>query len=455
MRYDVVVIGAGAAGISAARALSSAGKRIVILEARPRIGGRVFSRQVPSLPIPIELGAEFVHGETATTLSIIEAARLTALQLPDTHWWSRGDRWKLVPDFWGKINAVLAKIGDGSADRSFDEFLQRTRGLTAPERELARTFVEGYHAAHAERISARALSAADTEQEPEGEANRQFRLAGPQQAVLDWLAAGVEPDRCSIRTATIVTKIRWSAGSVVVETRSSLTQRVEELRARAALVTVPVGVLKAPDDVEGAISFDPPLPKKKRALARLETGHVVKMALVFSEAFWDAPAFVRERARGANNSRGLPLNFVHSSSRYVPTWWTTAPIRSPILTAWAGAHAADALLAETEETRVERVLDELSAQWRVPRRELDALLTEVHTHDWLHDPFSRGAYSYAGVGGATAHAALAAPVSGTLFFAGEATSGDETGTVAGAIDSGRRAAAEVLRAWFQVSGFRG
>ena len=79
------------------------------------------------------------------------------------------------------------------------------------------------------------------------------------------------------------------------------------------------------------------------------------------------------------------------------------------------------------------------------RRRIDDLLTGTCTHDWQSDPFSRGAYSYAAVGGSTAHARLAAPVDGTLFFAGEATSGDETGTVAGAIDSGRRAAREVLR----------
>jgi monoamine oxidase len=81
----------------------------------------------------------------------------------------------------------------------------------------------------------------------------------------------------------------------------------------------------------------------------------------------------------------------------------------------------------------------------MPRRKLASLLTGAHTHDWQRDPFARCAYSYAAPGGSTAAAALAKPVAATLFFAGEATSSDETGTVAGAIESGRRAAKEILR----------
>lgn len=443
MRHDVVIIGAGAAGLAAARSLSGAGRRVLILEARPRIGGRVFSQQLPSLPVSLELGAEFVHGENATTFSIVQAASLTAVQLPDTHWWSDGARWKLVPGFWSRIDAVRRKIGNPKHDVSFAEFLRRQRNLSASQRELARTFVEGYHAAHADRISARALTAADGEQDDAG-GNSQFRLAGPQSALIDWLAAGLEPERCTLRPGSIVRAVEWSAGSVNVTYRSALTGRQETARAGAAVITVPIGVLKAAGDQEGAIRFDPPLKKKQTALDQIESGHVVKIAFVFREAFWEDASFVRDRAR-SGGGRGTPLNFVHSSSRFVPTWWTTAPIRSPILTAWAGGHAADALLAEAPDARIERALEELATQWSVPRQRINDLLAGAYSHDWQGDPFSRGAYSYAAVGGSTAHARLAAPVEGTLFFAGEATSGDETGTVAGALDSGRRAAREILR----------
>jgi len=441
-RYDVAIIGAGAAGLAAARSLSGAGKRVCLLEARGRIGGRVFSLHLPDLPLPVELGAEFIHGENATTFAIVDAAGLTAAQLPDNHWWSRDGRWELVEGFWEQVERLRAKIPDRQTDLSFDAFLRSRRGLSPRLRELACTFVEGYHAAHADRISALALRASDGEQE-EGDP-KQFRLAGGQDAIVEWLRAGLDPDRVDLRLGTIATDVRWSQGSVAIGCRSSATRATETIRAAALIVTIPIGVWKAPHDQEGAIRFDPPLREKERALALIEPGHVVKIAFRFRERFWDEGSFTAERAR-TKADRGTPPNFVHSSSRFMPTWWTAGPFRSPVVIGWAGGSAADALLAEGSGAIVDRGLDALAEAWCVPRRRLESLLVGTFTHDWQSDPFSRCAYSYAGVGGKDAHAALGKPLRGTLFFAGEATSGDETGTVAGAIESGRRAAKELLR----------
>ena len=140
----------------------------------------------------------------------------------------------------------------------------------------------------------------------------------------------------------------------------------------------------------------------------------------------------------------MPLNFVQSSDRYVPTWWTTAPVRSPMLTAWAGGHAADRLLSESPASRIDRALASLASIFKMQRSVIDDLLSTTHLHDWQAAPFSRGAYSYAAVGGTRAHKELGKPVASTLFFAGEATNDEETGTVSGAITSGKRAAAEFL-----------
>ena len=413
MTYDAIVIGAGAAGLSAARALSGARKRICLLEARPRVGGRIHTLHLPDLPLPIELGAEFVHGENATTFAIVDAAALAAAQLPDDHWWLEGGQRTRI-DFWEEIDKVRAKIGVMKRDISFAEFLRRRKDLTPRLRELACNFVEGYHASHADRISAQVLRSADEEQEGE---NKQFRIANGQDALVDWLRAGLDPERCSLFLGTVAKRVQWSPGSVSVETD---TQR---FRARALVVTIPIGVWKA-----GALEFDPPLREKERALEKLEAGHVVKIAFRFRERFWDE------------------INFLHSNDRHMPTWWTFAPFRAPVLTGWAGGHAADALLAEGSEAMIDRALHAMSAAWKTPRKKIDALLAGTFTHDWQADPFSRCAYSYAAVGGANAHDALARPIRKTLFFAGEATSSDQTGTVAGAIESGTRAAREMLRA---------
>jgi monoamine oxidase len=430
MKFDAIVIGAGAAGLAAARDLSAGGRRVCIIEARDRIGGRILTQRIADLPLPLELGAEFIHGAGASTFSIVDAASLLTYQLPDTHHWSEsGGEWSHLNDFWEQIDRLRAQIPAGR-DRSFASFIRSRRSLDARQRELACSFVEGYHAAHADRISALALRSADSEAD-DSDTNAQFRVGAGYDTVLNWLRAGLDPDRTELRLSTLVTAIDWRKGEVAVATSAARGSRTETLRARAAIITIPIGVWKAPAEQRGAIRFTPELRDKKDALAKLEIGHVVKIVFRFRERFWE--------------SRDKQLNFLHTSDRYVPTYWTAAPVRAPLLTAWSGGHAADRLLAEGSDAMIDRALDSMANAFAMKRRELDAQFVAAYTHDWQADPFSRGAYSYAGVGGHAAHQRLARPLQSTLFFAGEATSGDETGTVSGAITSGRRAARELLR----------
>jgi monoamine oxidase len=437
MRFDVIVMGAGVAGLAAARELSGAGKQVCVIEARQRLGGRVFTIHDQASPLPIELGAEFIHGSAPDTFAIVDAASLLAYQLPDNHWWSRDGRWQRIDDFWQRIDRVRARIGDGP-DRSFADFLKAQRSLPPKIKELALTFVEGYHAAHAERISAKSLQFADGEQEdPSG--RKQFRIGGGYDALVAWLQAGLDPDRTSLRIGTPVESVEWRAGDVTVRTSGG-----DELRADSLLVTIPLGVLKAPTGQPGSIVFTPALRTKERALEKLEIGHIVKIVFTFRERFWDDDDFLSARSASKGIKPNESLNFVHSNDPHIPTWWTSAPVRSSTLTAWAGGHAADRLQAESPDSRIDRALESLSSVFAIERNTVDDLLASSHTHDWQADPFSRGAYSYAAVGGTRAHATLAKPVESTIFFAGEATNGEETGTVSGAIASGKRAARELL-----------
>ncbi|MEA2236017.1 MAG: hypothetical protein QOC81_741 [Thermoanaerobaculia bacterium] len=437
MRFDVIVIGAGVAGLAAARALSGAGKHVCIVEGRPRIGGRVLTIQDPASPLPIELGAEFIHGSAPDTFAIVDAASLLAYQLPDNHWWSRNGQWQRLDDFWQRIDRVRARIGDGP-DRSFADFLKAQRSLPPKVKEFALNFVEGYHAAHAERLSAKSLTLADGEQQ-DPSARKQFRIGSGYDALVAWLQAGLDPNRTSVRLGTPVESVEWRAGDVAVR-----TSRGDELRADSLIVTIPLGVLKAPAGQSGAIVFNPALQAKERAAAKLEIGHIVKIVFNFRERFWDDDDFVKTRSTSKKTIASDAMNFLHSNDPHVPTWWTSAPVRSTTLTAWAGGHAADRLLTESPDSRIDRALESLSSAFAIERKTLDDLLASSHTHDWQADPFSRGAYSYAAVGGTRAHATLAKPVESTILFAGEATNGEETGTVSGAIASGKRAAREVI-----------
>lgn len=444
MTFDVAIIGGGAAGLSAARVLSGAGQQVCILEARPRLGGRIFTLHQSDLALPIELGAEFIHGATPTTFRIVDAAALPACELPDNHWWSSDGSWQSLGRYWEKIEAVRRMIPAGGRDRSFAEFLESRRRLDSRLRQLAFGFAEGYHAAHADRLSARALRSSDEEQDEDAGGNRQFRLVSGQDAIVEWLRAGLDPSRVTLRLGSVATLVEWSPGRVVVHWRAARSRSIERIRASKLVVTLPIGVWRAAEGAEGSVRFDPPLREKEKALAQLESGHVVKIAFRFREAFWDDSAFLSQR-RGPRARPLPPLNFLHSSDPLMPTWWTTAPLRSPILIGWAGGPAADALLAEGIDAAVDRGLDALSRAFGLPRRKVEGMLEGAFTHDWQSDPFSRGAYSYPAVGGANAHRLLSRPLRQTLFFAGEATSGDQTGTVAGAIESGERAAREILR----------
>jgi protoporphyrinogen oxidase len=178
MESPIIILGAGAAGLAAAKELADQGREIVIVEARNRIGGRIHTLRDPKLKIPIELGAEFIHGRPESTWRIIHRAGLHAFDLPFEHKRLRAGRVVEMPD----MDKALAKVMGGLAhlgrrDQSFADYLRRYHagGSQADARKFALSFVEGFDAADPERISAQSLAA---EQKGIGDvdAETQFRL---------------------------------------------------------------------------------------------------------------------------------------------------------------------------------------------------------------------------------------------------------------------------------------
>jgi monoamine oxidase len=141
------------------------------------------------------------------------------------------------------------------------------------------------------------------------------------------------------------------------------------------------------------------------------------------------------------------MTFLQTTDHEVAVWWTAAPVRAPLLVAWSGGPPGRALSEHPLAEREARVLAALARQLGMSIRRLERALLECWTHDWEHDPFARGAYSYPLVGGSDAARTLARPIARTLYFAGEAVAPEARwGTVHGAIASGRHAAAALLRA---------
>jgi monoamine oxidase len=193
----------------------------------------------------------------------------------------------------------------------------------------------------------------------------------------------------------------------------------------------------------GAIEFDPPLEAKHEPLARLAMGMVARVTLRLSTRFWASDAYAKRV--GADELH--TMSFLQSADPAFPTWWTHYPATTPLIVAWQGGPRARSLIERGRGVVEREAVAALARQFHLTRANATRLVEGVWFHDWMHDAFARGAYSYQKVGGSDAPAALARPIGGTLFFAGEATDEEgRNGTVHGAIATGRRAARQVVRA---------
>jgi monoamine oxidase len=252
-----------------------------------------------------------------------------------------------------------------------------------------------------------------------------------------------------VRLNTVVTEIAWKPGAVEVTTQSPEPspeqspeqsperQQHDSIRADAAVITLPLGVLQAPLGTGGAVCFRPELTEKATALKQLEMGTAIRLVLCFRQCFWTDPNLV---------PTPMPdMSFLSAPGELFPTWWSSVSAKTAMLTGWSGGARAEQLSGRGNAAIVERGLEVLRHVFGVPLESLRNLLQESFVHDWQSDPYCRGAYSYPLAGGKEAGRRLGAPVGNTLFFAGEATDcSGNNGTLHGAIASGQRAATELL-----------
>jgi len=419
LEFDCIVVGAGIAGLAAARALINAGKRVAVLEARPRTGGRLHSIRAEGCDLPIELGAEFIHGKPPELLDLVSEAGKSCFELDGRA--LRTENGRLQDGDFGEAFSVLRGLPE-EPDQSFKHWMQGQHYPSATA-AAATSYVEGFNAADAAIIGIRGL-VVQQRAEDAIDGNRVFRVEQGYSSLAEYLAQQFTAAGGTLYLSSPVRRIEWSRGSVRVEsgTRGQLPRKSHAPRC---IVTLPLGVLQ-----RGDVLFDPVPRRSLDAAAQLAMGSAVRIVMVFRERFWNADY--------AN------LRFLFLEGAMPSVWWTSAPNASPTLTGWVGGPRAHDPAIATSGGLLRKGIDGLARAFRVAPEAIVKRLLTWHTHNWQTDTYSQGAYSYVPKGAFDAMRSLAEPVEDTLFFAGEHT--DFTGhwgTVHGALHSGLRAAGQV------------
>lgn len=426
--FDTIVIGAGVSGLAAARLLGRAGRHVVVLEARDRVGGRVWTDR--SDGHTTDVGASWIHGITDSPVAAAaEAFGLRTVEFtvggyqpdsrPIAHYAPDGTRLSdaAAQRYVADIHAVDATLRDvvaaSAPDASYrdvtDEALRR-HGWDEERAQRVREYLE--HRSEEQYGAWIADLAAHGLDDDTVDGDEVVFPDGYDQLPAH-LAQGLD-----VRLGHIVTRIDWTDDGVTVTTEHGT------IAADSAVITVPVGVLHS-----GDFTIEPPLPESiSGPLGRLTMNAFEKVFLRFPTKFWDEDVYVVRQ-------QGPEAAWWHS-------WYDlTALHDEPTLLTFAAGPAA----VETRTWDDARIMESVLTQLRRLYGDGVPQPTGIRVSRWQADPFARGAYAYMTVGSTTDdHDALAAPVGGVLHIAGEATWTADPATVTAALLSGHRAAENVL-----------
>jgi monoamine oxidase len=417
---EFLVVGAGAAGLMTARELARAGRRVTVVEARDRCGGRIWPLPAREFGYPAEGGAEFVHGAAPVTRALMREARVSLLPTAGTQWSTRTGA--LLPDesslpHAGRFYQALSAV---EVDLPIAEFLEThfaERQYERLRRAITRT-VEGYDAADPRRASTLALRDEwlARDEGPHG------RIAEGYGAVVDYLALDCRRHGAAIHLGAVVAAIDETLGRI-----AACCHDGARFEADAAILTVPLPLLSE-------IALPPAARERAAAAADIGFGNVVKILLRFATRWW-----------ADHGGRDLAdLSFLFSDAA-VPTWWTQHPAGHPVLTGWFAGPKADRVSSLTAAELVDMGLASLAEIFDLAADRIRRDLVASRAINWGNDPFARGAYSYATPQTRAAQSALRKRDGGAIFVAGEALySGPDMGTVEAALASGLETARTIL-----------
>jgi monoamine oxidase len=431
-KTDVIIIGAGAAGLMAAYTLVKSGKTVAVLEARNRIGGRIHTVNNQAFTNQTELGAEFIHGNLPVTLNLLKEAGIGYYGVDFEMWQHHNGTLVKSDEFIEGWDILLEKLNQLPKDMPIRYFL--THYFSGNEHARMLIQVENYVAGYdtANPLDASAFALRDEWNYEDTEA--QHRINGGYVTMIEYLANACRHAGNTIHTDAIAKEVTWNNNKVTVTTSYNKVYNADKV-----IVALPLGVLQAPFYAEGALVFNPALHEQADALQDIGFGAVIKILLEFDSIFWEEDAITK--LAGANLST---MGFLFSNSS-IPTFWTQAPKHSSLLTGWLGGPPAYEKKDMLPEEILQLALKSLSEVFRIPVAELKSKLVAWNVANWTLDPYTRGSYTYNKVNSAKARHILQQPVAKTIYFTGEYLyDGTAIGTVEAALCSGKNVAEALL-----------
>ena len=417
---DIIIVGAGASGIACAQQLSLQGVNFKLLEARPRLGGRIYSVVEQGMATGFELGAEFIHGAPKRILELFQRLHFPFYDIKDEHYFLRENKLVKIPDYWKKIEDILEDLqADRKSDRSLEDFIRQQKTLSPEMKKNFITYVEGFHAADPRLLGEKGLAA--TKNAPDDTLNGSllFRpLYRYDQLFTKMADCFIESSR--IRLSTVLQKIHWKKNDVTLTCLEGPAKVPKTYTCKKLILSLPVSVLQSE-----AIEWNKWPKDLRECLFSVNMGHVQRIVFRFRERFWES-------------NSDVPQTFFHCGPEYYfPTWWNQLPLRTPYLVAWQGGPKALQMSTWSEEEKLHTAIKTLSSITKKSFNDLNAQIESWFTHNWSKDPFARGAYSYVALDGLNKAKRLKKPFEDTFYIIGEGTALDASrGTVHGAFESG-------------------
>lgn len=408
----VIIVGAGMAGLMAARILCKSGIEVLLLEACDVAGGRAKTVRPKGFECDLAAGAEFIHGHLPITLELLKEAGIGIKEANQNMFRADGDKlkkdFKESPEwllFYNEINAL-------AEDCSVETLLERTfsadrfEGLRAEVREMA----SGLDLAKTQRLSVYGI------REEWQSDEIQYRPVGGYGALNAFFISEIEKAGGTFRFNAVVNAIYWAPRQVSVEGEGFAET------AEAVIVTIPLGQWLGKD-----IAIVPEISGLQARFRKLGFGSVIKIPLWFDNPFW--------------LTQQPDLGFLFTPAGY--TFWTLLPDEKPLLTAWMGNDRADDLERFSEKELIAQALEELAKVFEIDVAEMGFRAGAVFKY--TKGQFSKGGYSWPTVKGASEILELLRGIENTLWFAGEAFAPNgEVGTVEAALWSGKQAAQKIL-----------